>query len=174
MPWRMAPAWPDSPPPQTVMAMSTLPSCSTTSSGCLRIILLVSRPKYSSRVRSLTTKSPLPGFIRTRAMDCLRRPVAETISSLAILSRSLCVGRFHRGGLLGGVRMLIAGVDLELLHQGAPERGARQHPAHRVLDQPGGLALHGLLRGVALEAAREHGVVDVGLVLPLVAGQPDL
>src|SRR2546423_3850882 len=123
----MAPACPERPPPQTLIAMSTLFSCSTTSRGCLRIILLVSRPKYSSSVRSLTTNSPDPGFIRMRAMDSLRRPVAETISSLAISLESLSVDRFHRGRLLGGVRVLVASVDLQLLHQGAAEDGARQH-----------------------------------------------
>src|SRR5262249_25169456 len=175
IPCRIAPACPDSPPPQTFTAMSTLPTCSTTSSGCLRIILLVSRPKYSSSERSLTTNSPEPGLIRTRAIDSLRRPVAETISSFAgILWNPLCVRRFHRGGLLGGVRVLVAGVDLELLHQGAAEGGARQHAADGVLDQPGRLSLHGLLRGELHVPARIHGVVDVLLVLPLLAGEPDL
>src|SRR5256886_13304375 len=125
--------------------MSTLPNCSTSSSGCLRIILLVSRPKYSSSVRSLTTNSPEPGFMRTRAIDSLRRPVAETISSLAISLESSCVRRFHGGGLLGGVRVLVAGVDLQLLHQGAAEGGARQHAADGVLDEAGRLALRGPL-----------------------------
>src|SRR5438105_6053810 len=127
--------------------MSTLPICSTTSSGCLRIILLVSRPKYSSSVRSLTTNSPEPGFMRTRAIDSLRRPVAVTSSSLvAICLESLSVDRFHRGRLLGGVRVLVAGVDLELAHQRAAEDGARQHAADGVLDQPRRLARHRLLR----------------------------
>src|SRR5438876_6594530 len=170
----MAPACPESPPPQTITAMSTLLSCSTTSSGCLRIILLVSRPKYSSRVRSLTTNSPEPGFIRTRAIDSLRRPVAETIRSLAISLESSCVRRFHGDGLLGGVGVLVARVDLQLLHQRAAEGGARQHAADGVLDEAGRLALQGLLRGELDEAARVHGVVDVLLVLPLLAREPDL
>ena len=32
--------------------------------------------KYASRVRPLICQSPVPGTIRTRAMACLRRPVA--------------------------------------------------------------------------------------------------
>src|SRR2546428_5484273 len=153
IPCRMAPACPDSPPPQTITAMSTLLSCSTTSSGRLRIILLVSRPKYSSRVRSLTTNSPQPGFIRTRAIDSLRRPVAETIRSLAISLESSCVRRFHGDGLLGGVGVLVARVDLQLLHQRAAEGGARQHAADGVLDEAGRLAPPGPLRRGLDEAA---------------------
>src|SRR5216683_3124084 len=170
MPCRMAPAWPESPPPQTFTEMSTLPTCSTTSSGCLRIILLVSRPKYSSRVRSLTTNSPEPGFRRTRAIDSLRRPVAVTSSSLLALG----IGRFHRGRLLGGVRVLVAGIDLQLLHESAAQVGAGQHAPDGVLDQPGGVARHRLLGRVLAEPARVLRVVDVLLVLPLVAGEPDL
>src|SRR5438477_9481675 len=120
--------------------MSTLPICSTTSSGCLRIILLVSRPKYSSSVRSLTTNSPEPGFMRTRAIDSLRRPVAVTSSSLVAID--LSVHRFHGGGLLGGVGVLVAGVNLELPHQRAAQDSAREHAADGVLDQAGGVAGH--------------------------------
>src|SRR5438105_5052686 len=162
------------------MSMSTLPTCSTTSSGCLRIILLVSRPKYSSSVRSFTTNSPVPGFMRTRAIDSLRRPVAVTSNSLVAIKSSSSPGgralrgRRHRGGLLRGVRVLVARVHLELLHQGASEVGAREHAAHGVLDEPGRVTRHGLLRGDLAEAAGELGVVDVLLVLPLVAGEPDL
>src|SRR2546428_177823 len=133
----MAPACPESPPPQTITAMSTLLSCSTTSSGCLRIILLVSRPKYSSRVRSLTTNSPEPGFIRTRAIDSLRRPVAETIRSLAISLESSCVRRFHGDGLLGGVGVLAA------QHAGDGGRRAAEHLVLHVDDHP--VAPDGLL-----------------------------
>src|SRR5437660_2919765 len=154
----MAPACPESPPPQTITAMSTLLSCSTTSSGCLRIILLVSRPKYSSRVRSLTTNSPEPGFIRTRAIDSLRRPVAETIRSLAISLESSCVRRFHGDGFLGGVGVLVARVDLQLLHQCAAEGGARQHAADCVLDEAGPLQLRCLLPGELAGAARVQGL----------------
>src|SRR5438094_572931 len=125
----MAPACPDSPPPQTVTAMSTLPACSTTSRGCLRIILLVSRPKYSSSVRSLTTNSPEPGFMRTRAIDSLRRPVAETISSLAI-----SLGSFTRSPLPSR--------RASGRHAGARRR-APQHLVLHVDDHP--VALDGLL-----------------------------
>src|SRR6266446_5314083 len=48
---------------------------------------------------------------------------------LGHLSRILCVGRFHGGWLLGGVGMLVARVDLQLLHQRAAERGARPQSA---------------------------------------------
>src|SRR5438128_1525192 len=124
--------------------------------------------------RSLMTMAPVPGFMRTRAMACLRRPVAVTMSSFAISAFLSGVLGFEDGRLLRGVRVLVAGVDLELAHQRAAERRARQHAADGVLDEPGGVARGGLPGAELLQAAREHGVVDVLLVVPLLAGQLDL
>jgi len=45
MPWRIAPAWPERPPPFTLTRTLILPRYSVTSSGCMRIILRVSRAK---------------------------------------------------------------------------------------------------------------------------------
>jgi len=72
------------------------------------------------------------------------------------------------------VRVRVAGVDLQLLHQGAAQVGAGQHAPDSILDQPGGVAGHGFQGGVLAEPAGELRVVDVLLVLPLLAGQPDL
>src|SRR5262245_28624145 len=128
--------------------------------------------------RSLMTMAPVPALSRTRAMASLRRPVATMTISLAILfsQRSLKgvalgVLRLEHGRLLRGVRVLVARVDLELLHQRAPERRAGQHAAHGVLDEALRVARGGLAGRVRLEPADEHGVVDVLLVVPLLAGQ---
>ena len=74
IPCRMAPAWPERPPPFAFTKTSSLPIWSTSFSGSTRIIFEVSRPKYWSSVRPLMTMLPVPGERRTRATDSLRRP----------------------------------------------------------------------------------------------------
>ena len=75
-PWRMAPAWPVTPPPVTVATMSTLPSCSVATRGWRTSSFRVSRPKYSSMSRPLMVMEPVPFWNRwTRATEDFRRPV---------------------------------------------------------------------------------------------------
>src|SRR5581483_1414192 len=148
MPWRMAPAWPVGPPPDTVTSTSKRPSDSVSSSGWRTSMREVSRPKYSSGVLPLMVIAPLPGLMNTRAAAGLR--------------------------LLRRVRMLRAGVDLELAELGVAERALGQHALHGLLDD----ALRMIGEHVAElghpEAARILGVAVVDLALELVAGRTHL
>src|SRR5690349_2673384 len=92
----------------------------------------VSRPKYASSGRSLTTISPSPGWRRTRATDDFRLPVAqmtEERSGLIFCSSLSTLG--ERDGLLCPVRMLRPGVDLELRGEVPSEPVLRQHADDR-------------------------------------------
>src|SRR5574337_762369 len=75
IPWRTAPAWPDSPPPSTLIRMSNVVSWLVSFSGCRMTIRPVSREKNSSAGLSLTTILPVPFLMNTRATEDLRRPV---------------------------------------------------------------------------------------------------
>ena len=77
MPWRMAPAWPVTPPPSTLIIALKRPSVPVTRNGIRTSASLTALPKCSSSERPLTTISPSPGSSRTRAMVVLRRPVPE-------------------------------------------------------------------------------------------------
>src|SRR6266853_5105284 len=74
-PWRTAPAWPNSPPPDTFTMTSNWVSLSVSTRGWRTTICPVSRAKYSFAGRSFTMKSPLPALMNTRATELLRRPV---------------------------------------------------------------------------------------------------
>ena len=89
---------------------------------------------------------PLPGRRRTRAMACLRRPVVwmsglDTCTSRSYASSDprLGVGDLEDLRLLGGVRVLGAGVDLQLAQLLAAERTLREHPPHRLANGIRGL-----------------------------------
>jgi hypothetical protein len=75
MPWRTAPACPDSPPPSTFTVMSKLAVVFVSSSGWRTTMRPVSREKNSSTGLPLTEMTPLPGLMYTRATAVLRRPV---------------------------------------------------------------------------------------------------
>jgi hypothetical protein len=75
MPWRTAPAWPDSPPPATLTMMSNVASWLVSLSGWRTTIRPVSRAKNTSTGLSLTTMLPVPFLRKTRATELLRRPV---------------------------------------------------------------------------------------------------
>ena len=75
MPWRIAPAWPVTPPPSTLIIALKRPSVPVTRNGIRTSASLTALPKCWSIVRPLTTISPSPGRSRTRAMAVLRRPV---------------------------------------------------------------------------------------------------
>src|SRR3954454_10438338 len=79
--------------------------------------------KYASTGRPLTVIRPSPGSVlvrrRTRATACLRRPVdwtrgLGTDGTPEVLGSAAGAGHLVGGGLLGGVGMGGAGVDLEL------------------------------------------------------------
>ena len=75
MPWRTAPAWPDSPPPMTLTMMSNVVVWLVSTSGWRTTMRPVSRVKNSSTGFSFTTILPVPCLMNTRATDVLRRPV---------------------------------------------------------------------------------------------------
>ena len=70
--------------------------------------------------------------------------------------------------------MLGAGVDLELLVHLGTQGALGQHAAHCVLDDAGGVLLHGLGEGLGLEVSHITGVAVVDLVGGLGAGDLDL
>src|SRR5689334_4858414 len=103
---------------------------------------------------------PVPGARRTRATDSLRRPTEMWSWGISIpLQREL-----ERLGLLRDVRVLPAGIDLELAHHVAAERAARQHAAHGVEQDGVGVARAELVGRRELRAARVHRVREVELV----------
>src|SRR3569832_835658 len=132
MPWRAAPACPDSPPPCTLIWMSKVSTWFVRNSGCLTIMIEVWRPKNFSISRPFTVILPVPFFRNTRATLLLRRPVPLFHSPIIDGSSD-----FQRLRLLGRVRMLGAAVHLELLDHGVAQRALGQH------------ALHGRLQGAA-------------------------
>src|SRR4029077_9267964 len=81
---------------------------------------------------------------------------------------------FPRVGLLGGVGVVGAGVDLELGQLLAGEAVARQHPLHRLADDLLRPALEHLAQGAGLDPARVAAVAPIGLLRQLVAGDVDL
>src|SRR5665647_897252 len=126
MPWRTAPAWPDSPPPATLTMMSNVSTWFVKNRGCLQIMMEVSRPKNFWMSLPLTTIWPEPFFRKTRATLDLRRPVPLFHSP--IISGSL---KFQHFGLLGSVRVLSTTVHLELLDHGIAKRALGQHALDR-------------------------------------------
>src|SRR5688572_5178853 len=100
--------------------------------------------------RLLTVILPVPGLSHTRAVASLRRPVPyqRCTSAMVLVLVSLWMRRRRlqrqRLGLLGRVRMLGPGIDLQLGEHVAAEGVLGEHARHRLLDQALGLALaHG-------------------------------
>src|SRR5262249_40554850 len=124
MPWRTAPAWPESPPPWTRTRRSYVPSTPAVRSGAVAIERHTERGKYSSIERPFTHVAPSPGRRMTRATEVLRLPVPRYC---AIRLKSLL--QVQRLRVLGLVRMLRAGVHLELRELLAREAVLREHAA---------------------------------------------
>src|SRR5690606_31585200 len=80
---------------------------------------------------------------------------------------------FERFGLLSSVRMLGAGVNLELLGHGITERALGQHALDGLLERTTGKTLLHFLEVGFGDAARVAGVTIVFLVTRLVAGHDD-
>src|SRR5687768_3200675 len=169
MPWRTAPAWPDSPPPWTLTWMSNASTLPVSTRGCLAIMIEVWRPKNCSMSLPLTVILPLPFLRKTRATLLLRRPVPLFHSPIIEGSSD-----FQRLGLLGGVRVLRAAVHLELLDHGVAERALGQHALDGLLERAAGvLGLHVAEVG-GVDAARVARVAVVHLVDFLRAGDAKL
>src|SRR3984885_10001358 len=112
-----------------------------TRNGSVTSMRCVAEVKYFSIGCLLTVMAPWPGRKRTRATACLRRPVVWLSGAgmgcvVSFLVRvgggsagAAGVGQLERLGLLGRVRMVGAGIDLELAQLLAAQRVLGQHAA---------------------------------------------
>src|SRR4051812_48684899 len=103
---------------------------------------------------------------RTRSLRCWSQ---SRCSSLLGDLRDL-----ERLGLLGVVRVLGAGVDLELRDQLITQTVLGKHAADRLLDRLAGILVEQVTVGDGLESARVAAVAVGQLVGALVARQGDL
>src|SRR5688572_376861 len=113
--------------------------------------------KYESNGRPLTVITPVPGSSRARAMASLRRPVVWVSAvTMTSASRSAGLGRGQVEGFggLGRVRMIRAGVHLQLGQHLAAERALGQHALDRAADGLRRLGGQQLAVGVRLDPAR--------------------
>src|SRR3990172_8317706 len=85
------------------------------------------RGKYWASGRPLTWMFPVPGFMRTRAIAVLRRPVVVMMGTS---------GKLELLRLLRGVGMRGPGVHLELAQELPPQRVRGQHAAHGMAHHP--------------------------------------
>src|SRR5689334_2241477 len=108
----------------------------------------------------------------TRATDVLRLPVPWYVAFSA-KSVSLLSGRAERLRVLGGVRVVRPGVQLQLAQLRARDAVARHHPADRVSDDLLGARLEHLRERALLEPPVVATVAVVDLVGQLLAGDPD-
>src|SRR5262245_13694208 len=169
MPWRIAPAWPVTPPPSTLIIALKWPSVPVTRNGIFTSDSFTALPKCSSRLRPLTTISPSPGSSRTRAIAVLRRPVPE--KKAGVLMRSGSSGeRLRPLGLMG---MVCAGVALQLAELLHAQRVPGQHALDRPPDDFLGAPLEQMAQRLLLVALRVAAVADVELRLALVAADRD-
>src|SRR6202040_2002182 len=93
------------------------------------------RPRYASGSLSLTVILPSPGWMRTRAMAFLRRPVPR-LNKSANLQVSLLV-EGERLRLLCLVPMLGPGVDAKSGEHVRTQGVVLEHPPHRVGEREG-------------------------------------
>src|SRR5687767_193113 len=170
IPWRIAPAWPVTPPPSTLIMTLKRPSVPVTRKGIRTSDSLTALPKCSSSDRPLTTISPSPGSSRTRAMAVLRRPVPEKKAGMDMFVSSSSGERLRRLGLVGMIR---AGVDLELAQLLRAESGVRQHPLDGPADDFLRPAIQEVAQGLLLESLRVAAVAGVNLAFELVARDRD-
>src|SRR5580765_8577569 len=133
----------------------------------------VSRPKYASSGRSLTTISPSPGWRRTRATDDFRLPVAQMTEERSGLIFPSLSTLGERDGLLCPMRMIRPGVDLELRGELPSEAVLRQHADDRFAHEARRALREHLFRARAPDAARVARVADVLLLRELLPREPD-
>src|ERR1051326_2810427 len=127
------------------------------------------RGKYSSSVLPFTHVAPSPGRRITRATDVLRLPVPRY---WAIWLKLLL--QVQGTGLLRGVRMVRARVDLQLRQLLPREPVLREHSLHGLPDHLGRAPLELLTQRAAAEPARVARVPVVALLVELRARHVDL
>src|SRR4051812_14981577 len=127
-------------------------------------------PKCSSSDRPLMTISPSPGRRRTRAIAVLRRPVPEKKAGAADIGGSSSGERLRPLGLM---RMVGAGVDLQLAKLLNAQAIARQHALDGAADDLFGPPLEEVPESLLLVALGMAAMADVQLRLALVARHRD-
>src|SRR5438552_7423385 len=136
MPWRIATACADTPPPRTLTSVRYWPAVEVTSNGWCTIMREVSRPKYASSGRAFTTISPAPGWRRMRATEDFRLPVAQmTETRSGLIGFSPALGERHR--LLRLARMVGSRVALVFGRRALAEASLRQHAGYSVAPHAG-------------------------------------
>src|SRR3984885_15489653 len=140
----------------------------------------VSRSKYSSTGRPLTTMFPPPALSQTRAIAVLRLPVAyvrvSAVTMWSLSVQTLVCGRGQRQGLglLGAGRVVVSNVELELGQHLAAEPALREHPPHGLLDREGAVSREQMPVALGAKAAGNARVAVVKLLVELRARQEDL
>src|SRR5262249_47881997 len=140
MPWAMAPAWPETPPPSTLTLTSKRRSVSVRRSGCSTTCSSRRCPRYCIGLFWLIRTLPSPGWIRTRAIAVLRRPTALANCCSANLDVPLLV-EGYAPGRLGLVLVGRARVDPQPFQHLGPQRVPLQHPPHGIAHREGGVQL---------------------------------
>src|SRR3984893_19138088 len=172
IPWAMAPAWPATPPPRTLIVTSRRRSLSGTRSGCITSISSARRPRYWRGVLLLIMMRPSPGVSRTRAMAVWRRPTAR----FACCSDNLHVPLLVEGDVSGHLRpVLVVGtrVDTQPLQHLGAQGVVLQHSADGVLDGKRRVKLALLAKGAPPQPARGAGIPGVHLAVHLAPGDED-
>src|SRR5690606_19447318 len=117
--------------------------------------------------RSSLSSAPFPYATLVRSLGC----------SLALpeVRRSLLALRdLERLRVLGLVRVVRPGVDLQLLGHGPAELVLRQHALDRLLEQPLGVLLQHLTEGLLPQTAGVAAVPVLERLFALVPGEGDL
>src|ERR1700730_10787353 len=154
----------------TLTLMSNLRCVLVTRNGASAAISRTRRPRYASGSFSLTVIRPSPGWMRTRAMAFLRRPVPR----LNVSANLDVPSRIERDDLRlrRDVAMVGSGVNAESLEHVGAQSVALQHSSHRIRDRERGI---NLLRPPQRPLAKPSGIARVpGVLLPCELGAADL
>src|SRR5262249_43905898 len=133
------------------------------------IMRSVSRPKYSSKDRSLIDIAPLPLRMNTRATEVFLLPVAVIIFS-AIDYLLLCFNR-QRLRLLCFVGMLGPRVDLKFSNQSSTQAVLWQHPLNGQQDKIFRFFFQHLFCRSLADPSRVIGVAIIDLLLKFFPGK---
>src|SRR5438309_6565971 len=100
---------------------------------------------------------PLPGVMRMRATEVLRRPVAMNSCAGAIKK----LRQRNRGWFLRGVRMRTAAVNFQLSINRATEPIMRNHPAQGPVDEEVGMPRATVPNGLRFVTGDMFRMIDV-------------
>src|SRR5438309_3141028 len=156
----------------TLTLMSNLRCVLVTRSGASAAISRTRRPRYASGSFSLKVILPSPGWMRTRAIAFLRRPVPrlKISAKLDVPSRIECDDL----RLLRHVAVVGTGVDAKSLQHVGAQGVPLQHPADGVGHRKRWVQILRALQRALAQAARVPGVPRVFLARELGAADLDL